>query len=306
MKTEKINITIEKLYDNKNIEKELKKSYEEAKKDYDFSKLIDKLNLPDEVLMKYTSSLMNCAKEALNCKGCPGLFNCKNEIKGYVATPRVENNTIFIDYIACSYQQALNNESDKNVYKFDIPKEIANARMSEIFVDDKARIKIIEYLTDFIDNFKKNKNQKGLYLSGSFGTGKTYMIAAMFNEVAKVGVKSAIIYWPEFLRSLKGSFGTDFNEKFDYIKKVPLLLIDDIGAENVTSWSRDEILGPILQYRMLEELPTFFTSNFTIDQLESHFANTNGGEVEALKARRIIERIRYLAVELALVGKSRR
>ena len=55
---------------------------------------------------------------------------------------------------------------------------------------------------------------------------------------------------------------------------------------------------------MLEEPPTFFTSNFTIDQLESHFANTNGGEVEALKARRIIERIRYLAVELALVGKK--
>ena len=44
------------------------------------------------------------------------------------------------------------------------------------------------------------------------------MIAAMFNEVAKVGVKSAIIYWPEFLRSLKGSFGTDFNENLITLK----------------------------------------------------------------------------------------
>ena len=38
------------------------------------------------------------------------------------------------------------------------------------------------------------------------------------------------------------------------MKYAKLLLIDDLGAEGVTSWSRDEILGTILQYRMQEHL----------------------------------------------------
>ena len=32
-----------------------------------------------------------------------------------------------------------------------------------------------------------------------------------------------------------------------------MLLLDDIGAETVTEWSRDEVLGTILQYRMEEK-----------------------------------------------------
>ena len=39
---------------------------------------------------------------------------------------------------------------------------------------------------------------------------------------------------------------------------VPVLILDDIGSEMNTQWVRDEVLGPILQFRMLEELPTFF------------------------------------------------
>ena len=109
-----------------------------------------------------------------------------------------------------------------------------------------------------MDKYKENKQQKGLYLYGSFGCGKSYLVAAMFNELAKENIKSAIIFWPEYLRDLKDSFNStyknEFSDKFNLIKKAPLLLIDDIGAESVTSWSRDEILCPLLQYRMDENL----------------------------------------------------
>ena len=151
-----------------------------------------------------------------------------------------------------------------------------------------------------------NKKQvKGLYLSGSFGSGKTYLIAALFNELAKKDISSALVYYPELLRTLKSSFQTDYEEKFNYIKTVPLLLIDDIGAENTTSWSRDEVLGPILQYRMEEELPTFFTSNLTLKELEANLSTTSDG-VSKVKAKRIVERIKQLTTSLELVSKNRR
>ena len=146
---------------------------------------------------------------------------------------------------------------------------------------------------------------KGLYLSGSFGSGKSYLLSAMINELVKDGNKAALVYYPEFLRSLKASFGKDFDEQFNYAKKADLLLLDDIGAENISSWSRDEILGPILQYRMDEKLPTFFTSNLSIDALESHLSKGTL-EVDKLKAKRIIERIRYLTDDINLISKNNR
>ena len=95
------------------------------------------------------------------------------------------------------------------------------------------------------------------------------------------------------------------NLKFELLKKIPLLLLDDIGAENCSNWSRDEVLGPILQYRMDNHLPTFFTSNLTLEELETSLATTSSG-VDKLKARRIIERIKQLTVQLELVSKNRR
>ena len=56
---------------------------------------------------------------------------------------------------------------------------------------------------------------------------------------------------------------------------------------------------------MTEELPTFFTSNLTIEELESHLAISSKKE-EKVKARRIIERIKSLAVDIEIIGKSRR
>ena len=73
----------------------------------------------------------------------------------------------------------------------------------------------------------------------------------------------------------------------------------------MTEWSRDEVLGTILQYRMQEGLTTFFTSNLTIKDLEEHFSVSHGG-VEKVKAKRIIERIKQLTTEMLMVSVNKR
>ncbi len=90
------------------------------------------------------------------------------------------------------------------------------------------------------------------------------------------------------------------------VKQAPILMIDDIGADSLSSWIRDEVLGVILQYRMQEHLPTFFSSNFSMDELEEHLSVTQRGEIEPLKAKRIMERIRYLSQEVSMSGRNRR
>ena len=58
--------------------------------------------------------------------------------------------------------------------------------------------------------------------------------------------------------------------------------------------------------RMAERLPTFFTSNFNFSDLEHHLTYTQRGEKEAVKAARIMERIRMISTPVQLEGENRR
>lgn len=278
-----------------------------AKSDSLFNEFVSKINVSDKKLSYNTSKLQDACREFNNCLNCKGLNFCKNEVKGFMYTYDVLNDDISFIYSPCRFNKE-DNESSSNVSLYNISSKLKEARVKDIYTDDKSRIGIILYINDYIENYFKNR-KKGLYLSGNFGSGKTYLIASLFNELAKKDVKSAIVYFPEFLRSLKASFNNSedstYSDRFNYIKKIPLLLIDDIGAENLTSWGRDEVLGTILQYRMEEDLPTFFTSNLNINDLEVHLSITNSN-ADKIKARRIIERIKYLTTEMTLIGIDRR
>lgn len=289
---------------------ELEQNFDNALKENNtFKKLATSLKFPKQELMKYTSKLEDTAKELDNCKNCKNILECKNSYTGHVCYPEILNDNLIFDYIPCKYKKQLDkqNEYQKNVYLFDMPREIKEASMKNIDLDDPNRFETIKWLKKFIDDYKMGLPRKGLYLTGNFGCGKTYLISAALNELAKNNHKVAIIYYPEFLRSLKSSFADndEYNEKFNHIMKVEILLLDDIGAETTTEWNRDEVLGTILQYRMQEGLTTFFTSNLNITELENHLSNSNKG-VEKVKAKRIIERIKQLSEEKIMISENRR
>ncbi len=292
---------------NKTDDTSLKHAFQDACSNGDFKAYAYHLGVSEDVLMKYTSRLEESFEECKNCATCKGLDVCKNKVHGYAYTAIGNDKIIDFSYMICKKKQQDDNQKayKNNLSLYDMPKDVKNATLKDVDKNDKARVPIIKYFKEFIDNYDKDEKPKGIYLNGSFGSGKTYLIAALFNRLAEKGIRSALVYYPEFLRSLKASFDTNYNEQFAYIKKVPLLLFDDIGAENCSNWSRDEVLGPILQYRMENHLPTFFTSNLTLEELENSLAMTSSG-VDKVKARRIIERIKQLTVNLELISKNRR
>lgn len=303
---EELNKTTNKFYKS-NLEDTLKRDYIKSLKDKKFASLVNKLKLTEEVGMKYTSKLEHTIENLKNCESCKCLNECKNEVNGCVYYPQKNDNKLDFNYVACKYKNKSIEESKINKsFTLGISNEIKNASMSEIDINDKKRVELIKWLKKFYDEYPNTK--KGLYLHGSFGSGKTYLVAALLNELAKKNYKTVIMYYPEMLSRLKSTFDNteeSYNEVFDKIKTSDILLIDDIGAETVTNWSRDEILGTILQYRMEHELSTFLTSNLTIEELETHLSLVKNN-MDKVKARRIIERIKQLTTDIELISVNRR
>ena len=293
---------MEKVKTNNKLEKELDKNFNEATKDEEFLKLVKRNKISKEIGRKYTSKLMDTTCELKNCHNCKGLFMCKNKMEGYVLYPSVDGSLIKFIYTPCKYQKEMLHKKELKERKLN---ELEYVRMKDIDLTDKKRAKIISWLKKFYDNYEKINTLKGLYLHGNFGSGKTFLIAALLNELKETkNANIEIVYFPELLRNMKEDFSL-VEDKLNYLQNVDILLIDDLGAENVTAWGRDEILGTILQSRMNNKLTTFITSNLTIDELENHLAVTKG-ELDVLKARRIIERIKQLTEDMELISVNRR
>ncbi len=292
----------------KDLEFSLKSDYAVALKDDNFKKLVNTLKVKEDVACKYTSKLERTVEELQKCANCKSLLACQNKVTGMVYYPSVnDDGSLEFNYVACKYKKK--DIKDKEGIKsnfFQMPYDIKMAKMANIELETK-RARIIKWLKKFYDSYQKDEKQKGLYLYGSFGSGKTYMISALLNELSRLNYSVVIVYYPELIRSIKESFssGEDFYERMNMIKTCDLLLLDDIGAESVTAWNRDEILGTILQYRMDNKMPTFFTSNLNLEELENHLLIKDTAE-EKIKARRIMERIKQLSEYLELFGENRR
>ena len=296
---------MESLKDNtkvKELKKELLKDYQNNLKDASFHSLVNKLNIKEDLGCLYNSSLIDCTKEMQNCQNCKGLYECKNKVLGHYLYPEVMGKVIDFIYIPCKFKK----EQERLLkLKNTASKELLNARFNKIDVKDKNRVAVIKWIKKFYDEFDIYKDMKGLYLHGSFGSGKSFLLYALLNELnINKKIDFIALYFPDVLKDLKEDWDT-YNSKMERYSTVPILLLDDIGAEQVSEWGRDEVLGTILQNRMNNHLTTFFTSNLTIEELEYHLSLSKSS-LDKVKARRIIERIKQLTEDIELITDNKR
>ena len=287
--------------DTKMYKKSVEEEYNKALENDEYKALVKKVKINEVQAKKNTLKLYDTLEELNNCKNCKSLYECKNRVLGHVYFPEIKESNLVFSYIPCKYQKkAIQSAKEKETNE----SILSAARIKDI-KPTKNRIEVIKWIKNYYDKFDPYKTSKGLYLHGNFGTGKTYLVASLLNELkSKFGVSVEMVYVPELLRKLKENLNL-VGDKLYYLENVNILFLDDIGAEKVTEWGRDEILGTILQTRMNKGLPTFFTSNLTIEALEKNLSITKENE-DKVKARRIIERIKYLTDDIELLGNNYR
>ena len=185
---------------------------------------------------------------------------------------------------------------NKNLIKtLYLPTKILEARIEDYDVNSESRKKVFQKINEFISAMRNNEYSKGLLLWGSFSIGKTYTLACIANELARNNIESLLIYFPDLVTDLKNSLSDNnrYESLINMLKSIPVLMLDDFGSENMTPWVRDDVLGPVINYRVLENKPVFISTNLKPAEIKTHLAIDKSSE-GALKADRILSRLNSL------------
>lgn len=144
------------------------------------------------------------------------------------------------------------------------------------------------------------ENKHGVFIHGACGTGKTHMaIGLLLHWDAMIGFpkmqNAQFLPVPELLFSLKRCYETG-EGAYDLLTKfssMPMLLLDDIGAERISDWSR-EVFSLIIDRRYREDRATIITSNLS------------PGEISTIIGDPIASRITEMCEVVCLDGPDRR
>jgi len=204
---------------------------------------------------------------------------------------------------ACPYQ--VNKEKAEahlsNYVISDLSQDLATVQFDEIDLSEESK----SYLNAVLEVKELLLAEKGAYIYGNMGTGKTYLAACAANETAMNNDRVVFVHYPAFCQRLSATLKTgEYRKTIEQCGYVKLLVLDDIGAEDVTERNRAVLLS-ILDERMKNHRMTWFTANADFDTLHEHFLATYLGN-DTMQADRIMERIKALATPVYLDGPDRR
>lgn len=259
-------------------------------------------DLNNEIIENNLPKLLSFKTEKDNCLECEGLSQCKQDNIGLKPTISSEDENIRIFYQECNFVLDKKKREKKKqlINAMYMPEMVLKADLEDYRNDSKNRMDIYRYMMKFLNLLSRGDFMKGMYLTGKYQEGKTYTLAALAKELTRRGYSVILAYYPDLSREVKSSIGNGGLEiLINKLKVVDILMLDDIGGEAQSSWVRDEVLGPVLQHRLLDKKPTFFSSNVTINDLPSYMVG-NKQKAELMKAYRIFARIQSLTEEFKM------
>ncbi|AOQ23908.1 Primosomal protein DnaI [Moorella thermoacetica] len=134
----------------------------------------------------------------------------------------------------------------------------------------------LEAARRFVNTYRQEDHGRGLFIFGPVGSGKTFLAAAIANALTAAGREVLFAVVPDLLDALRATYDrrpldnshTEL-ELIDAARGVAILILDDLGAHNYTEWTCNKIYS-LINYRLINELPTVITSNLDLKALEEY------------------------------------
>lgn len=133
--------------------------------------------------------------------------------------------------------------------------------------------KILRYCMDYAENF--TLSSRSIFMKGATGLGKTHLSLAIANIVIQKGMSVIYTSAPRIISKLEKehfSYRYDVQEDtYNSLLKCDLLILDDLGTEFVTDFSRSCIYN-LFNSRIMEGKPIIISSNLSLSELVSIYS----------------------------------
>ena len=284
-------MTMEKLKVNINIEND-DKLLSDMKKAYlacpAAIKYCNDLKIPEEKIDENIVKIFDFVSDINYCKKCPGVKKCAK------ANPLLCTKIVYdhgeIDRQLVPCKELLKQITFKRQFQvMDFPEEWLDSSLRTLDRNAGRDLALDRYRS-----FIKDKDNSWIYLSGSKNSGRSYFAAALVVDAARkdrgpICFLNTTSRLREFNDLGYGKKKEEFDRKLEQYSNVPILVLDDFGNEFKSDFVRDAILFPILSARAGKRLLTIFTSDFTIDEVETLYSNSKAGAIRAKQISRLIK-----------------
>ncbi|NBK99210.1 MAG: AAA family ATPase, partial [Erysipelotrichia bacterium] len=212
---------------------------------------LEKYQLPFTYVSEHAYQFKDYIERKKLCESCSALSQCRQKTQGYVMELSYQF-ALEKSLCPCRYMQ---NKQRLLAHKrkfmiCDMSEEQLMHRFQNIdLANEKASyVALVNEMLNVCDTNKK----EGFYLCGEPGSGKTYLACCFANEMAHQGKKVSFVNVSHYFSTLKAKmYDKDaFTKQIDALRLADVIILDDIGGESASNWSRDEILLPILNERM--------------------------------------------------------
>ncbi|MBQ0009153.1 MAG: hypothetical protein KBS97_02650 [Firmicutes bacterium] len=275
--------------------------FNSLKEDEEVYELIKPFGLTNKQVRENIGRLNDFKEDYNVCKNCPGYDKCpkaEKHISMYVAK---DGNYIKTAFQPCP--KALEKARLDAKYVFsDFPSDWKKSTLKKLDLSENRRPVIKEFI-----NIAKGKSNRWIYLTGNHKVGKSYILVTFANEyiamgLGQVGIINAVTKFKE-LADVSFKEKEYFKSQMNALINVPLLVIDDFGEEYKNEFIRDQIVIPVLSERNHNNRPTFFSSDFTIKEIEKLYSvGKNGGDIRGKQLGKIL--LEMCEKEFDLTGAS--
>jgi DNA replication protein DnaC len=108
---------------------------------------------------------------------------------------------------------------------------------------------------------------KWLALVGPVDTGKSHLAVAICRRWLARGKPARYVLVPLMLEELRAAYQSGaYDRQMDFLLKVPLLVLDDLGTQKPTEWAMEKLMQ-VIDYRYVNALPLVVTTNKSLDNL---------------------------------------
>ena len=251
----------------------------------EYDKLIENLKKKKQKFLKDNNINIDLFKPNYECKACNDTGYIQDENNKSVMCHCLKQRLLNLSYNKSNLSDIKNENFDN--FNLNLFSDEVNVKKYKIKCSPRQNIINIKNASqNFIDNFE-NLGEKNLFFCGNTGLGKTYMSNAIANEVLKKGKTVLYQTAPVLLETIiDNKFNKYKNQNSDEFYKnvlnVDLLIIDDLGTENINSMTVSELFT-IINTRILnlnnKPTKTIISTNLSIEQIFKMYEERIGSRI---------------------------